>query len=215
MTDRRAFILDNTRLQAPPHTPELKLHLADEITPIWRLTEEALGALGVPPPFWAFAWAGGQALARYVLDTPAEVAAKRVLDFATGSGLVAIAAMRAGAQSVLACDVDDFCAAAVALNTAVNGVSVSFTAADLLDEPAPEVEVILAGDIFYESPVAERVERWLREAHGRGIRVLIGDPGRSYFPKAGLVQLATYEVETTRELEDQEVKRSGVWEMAG
>jgi len=215
ITDRRAFILDNTRQQSPPHTPELKLHLADEITPIWRLTEEALGALGLPPPFWAFAWAGGQALARYVLDTPSEVAGRCVLDFATGSGLVAIAAMRAGAGSVLACDVDDFCAAAVALNTAVNGVSVSFTAADLLDQPAPDVEVILAGDIFYESPVAKRVERWLRAAHGRGIRVLIGDPGRSYFPKAGLVQLAAYEVETTRELEDQEVKRSGVWEMVG
>ncbi len=214
ITDRRAFILANTRLQAPPHTPELKLHLADEITPIWRLTEEALGELGVPPPFWAFAWAGGQALARYVLDNPSEVAGRRVLDFATGSGLVAIAAMRAGAASVLACDVDDFCATAVELNAAANGVSVSFTADDLLGQPAPEVEVILAGDIFYESPVAQRVERWLRAAHGRGIRVLIGDPGRSYFPKAGLVQLAAYEVETTRELEDQAVKRSGVWEMS-
>ncbi len=213
ITDRRAFILDNTRLQSPPHTPELKLHLADEITPIWRMTEEALGELGVPPPFWAFAWAGGQALARYVLDNPLEVAGKRVLDFATGSGLVAIAAMRAGAANVLACDIDEFCAAAVELNTQINGVSVSFVAENLLDHPAPDVEVILAGDIFYESPVAQRVELWLREAHGRGVRVLIGDPGRSYFPRDGLVRLAQYEVETTRELEDHEVKRTGVWQI--
>jgi predicted nicotinamide N-methyase len=211
IADRRQFILDNTRLQRPPHAPELLLHLADEITPIWRLTEEELGDLGLPPPFWAFAWAGGQALARYVLDHSQEVAGKRVLDFATGSGLVAIAAMKAGARSALGADIDDFCGAAVALNAAANGVEIAYTPGDLLNDPAPDVDVILAGDICYEKPMADRVLAWLRAAHDRGVRVLIGDPGRSYFPKSGLLQLAEYRVATTRELEDQEVKRTGVF----
>jgi predicted nicotinamide N-methyase len=209
--DRRAFILDNTRLQAPPHTPELQLWLADEVTPIWRLTEEELGELGLPPPFWAFAWAGGQALARYLLDHPDEVAGKRVVDFATGSGLVAIAAMRAGAAHVLAADIDPFCAAAVALNAEANGVAVSFTDANLLDVAPPTADLILAGDVCYERPMAERVLAWLAEARATGTRVLIGDPGRSYFPKSGLVHLAEYRVPTTRELEDADVKRSSVW----
>ena len=180
IADRRAFILQNTRLQAPPHTPEIVLHLADEVTPLWRLTEEALGELGLPPPFWAFAWAGGQALARYVLDHPHVVAGRRVLDFATGSGLVAIAAMKAGAASAQGCDIDGFCAEAVALNAEVNAVEVGFTCADLLDAAPPaDVDVILAGDICYERPVALRVEVWLREARAAGAEVLIGDPGRS------------------------------------
>ncbi len=181
------------------------------MTPIWRLTEEELGEIGVPPPFWAFAWAGGQALARYVLDHPEEVAGKRVLDFATGSGMVAIAAMKAGAASVLAADIDDFCAAAVALNAAANGVDIAYTAENLLHEPAPAVEVILAGDICYEQPLAGQVLAWLAAAKAKGARVLIGDPGRSYFPKDELVRLADYRVLTTRELEDQEVKRTGVF----
>ncbi len=189
------------------------LNLADEITPIWRLTEEALQAMGVPPPFWAFAWAGGQALARYLLDHPGEVAGRRVLDFATGSGLVAVAAMRAGAVSVLASDIDEFCASAVALNAQANGVVVQFTVEDLLDRPAPDVDVILAADVFYEAPLAGQVERWLRAAHERGARVLVGDPGRSYFPARGLVELARYTVETTRELEDSAVKRTSVFAM--
>jgi predicted nicotinamide N-methyase len=211
--DRRSFILANTRLQSPPHTPELRLHLADEITPIWRMTEEALEAVGVPPPFWAFAWAGGQALARYLLDHPETVAGRRVLDFATGGGIVAIAAMRAGAgaASALAGDIDPFCEAAVALNAEANGVSVAFTGADLLASPAPDAEVILAGDIAYEKPVAERVRAWLAAAAARGATVLIGDPRRAYFDPTGLVQLAEYRVPTTRELEDQEIKRTGVW----
>ena len=212
--DPRAFILKNTRLQHPPHTPEIALHLADEITPIWRLTEEALGELGLDPPFWAFAWAGGQALARYVLDHPEIVAGKRVLDFATGSGLVGIAAMMAGARSVLGADIDPFCAAAVALNAEVNGVQMAFTAENLLEREPPDVDVILAGDISYEKPVAERVRAWLAEARARGTRIFFGDPRRSYFSTDGLVQLAQYEVETTRELEDFAVKRSGVWTFA-
>ena len=134
---RRRFIVENTRLQRPPHTAEIELHLADEITPIWRMTEEALEEMGLPPPFWAFAWAGGQALARYLLDHPQTVAGKRVVDFASGSGIVAIAAMRAGATSVLAADIDAFCGAAVSLNAAANGVAVDFTGEDLLDHPPP------------------------------------------------------------------------------
>jgi len=211
ITDRRAFILQNTRLQRPPHTPELSLYLADEITPIWRMTEEELGRIGLPPPFWAFAWAGGQAIARYLLDNPAEAAGKQVVDFATGSGMVAIAAMKAGAAQVLASDIDGFCEAAVAVNAAANGVVVRFTDRDLLGAPAPECELITAGDICYEKPLAERVLAWLEEVHQRGARVLIGDPGRSYFPRQGLVRLADYQVETTRELEDFAVKRTGVF----
>lgn len=211
IADREAFIRDNTRLQSPPHTPELVLHLADEITPIWRLTEEELGAMGLPPPFWAFAWAGGQAVARYVLDHPDEVASRRVIDFACGSGLVGIAARKAGAAEVLCADIDPFCAAAVALNAQANGVEAAFTGRDLLDAPPPACDVILAGDICYEKPLAERVLAWLAVAHEAGARVLIGDPGRTYFPKQGLTNLARYEVATTRELEDMEVKRTGVW----
>jgi predicted nicotinamide N-methyase len=211
IADRRRFILDNTRLQRPPHAPELELYLADEVTPIWRLTEEELGELGLPPPFWAFAWAGGQALARFVLDNPAEVAGKLVLDFASGSGMVGIAAMKAGAAHVLAADIDDFCGAAVALNAAANGVRIDYTPDNLLHEAAPNVDVILAGDICYEKPLAARVLAWLNAARSRGTRVLIGDPGRSYFPKTGLTRLADYQVETTRELEDHAVKRTGVF----
>lgn len=212
---RRAFILANTRLQAPPHTPELRLHLADEITPIWKMTEEALAEIGLPPPFWAFAWAGGQALARYILDNPDVVAGKRVIDFASGSGIVAIAALKAGAAQVLAADIDGYCAEAIGLNTQANGVACAFTDIDLLDAPAPDAEVILAGDICYEKPLAARVMAWLGAARGGGATVLIGDPGRSYFPREGLVKLAEYQVQTTRELEDQEVKKTAVWTLAG
>ncbi|CAN7207909.1 methyltransferase [Phenylobacterium sp. LjRoot219] len=211
---RRAFVLDNTRPQRPPHTPELELLLADEIMPIWRLTEEALEEMGLPPPFWAFAWAGGQALARYVLDHPELVAGKPVIDFATGSGLVALAAMKAGAARVLAADIDVFCQAAVAANAELNAVAVEFTEQNLLDQPPPAwAEVILAGDICYEQPLAGQVLAWLAAARAAGATVLIGDPGRSYFPRDGLVKLAEYQVPTTRELEDMEVKKTSVWRL--
>ena len=207
------FIAANTRLQTVPHAPEISLWLADEITPLWRLTEEELGEMGLPPPFWAFAWAGGQALARWLLDHPAEVAGKRVIDLATGSGLVAVAAMKAGAASVLAADIDPFCAAAVAANARSNGVEIAFTDANLLDAPPPPVDLICAGDVFYEKPMAEAVLAWLKQAQANGTRVIVGDPGRTYFPKSGLTLLAEYTVPTTRELEDQEVKRSRVWSL--
>jgi len=211
IADPQAFILANTALQPTAHAPEILLHVADEITPIWRMTEDALGELGLAPPFWAFAWAGGQALARYLLDHPAEAAGRTVIDFASGSGLVAIAAMKSGAAQVLAADIDPFSEAAVQLNAAANGVRVSYTSDDLLDAPPPAADLFLAGDICYEKPLAERVLAWLAAAHAAGARVLIGDPGRTYFPKSGLVQLAQYEVPTTRELEDMEIKRAGVW----
>ena len=210
--DRAQFIRENTRLQRPPHTPELQLHLADEITPIWRMTEETLAEIGLPPPFWAFAWAGGQALARYVLDNPGVVGGKAVVDFASGSGIVAIAALKAGAARVLAADIDGFCGAALALNAEANGVVCEYTDTDLLEAPAPAwAEVILAGDICYEKPLAERVMAWLGAARAAGATVLIGDPGRSYFPRSGLTRLAEYQVPTTRELEDMEVKKTAVW----
>jgi predicted nicotinamide N-methyase len=165
----------------------------------------------VAPPFWAFAWAGGQAVARWVLDHPQEARGREVLDLATGSGLVAIAAMKAGAASALGADIDPFCAAAVALNAKANGVRVEFTGENLLAGPPPDVELICAGDVFYEKPLAERAHAWLERAHRAGTRVLLGDPGRTYFDRRGLVQLAEYRVATTRELEDAEVKKTGVW----
>jgi predicted nicotinamide N-methyase len=213
--DRRAFILRHTRLQRPPHAPELQLHLADEIEPVWRMSEEELGAIGLPPPFWAFAWAGGQALARWLLDHPGDVVGRRVLDVASGSGLVAIAARKAGAAEAVGNDLDPFCETAARLNAAANGVEVGFIGHDLLDAPPPGgFDLITAGDVFYEKPFAERVLTWLKAAGNDGARVLIGDPGRSYFPKSGLRRLAEYSVPTTRELEDAEVKRSGVWTLA-
>jgi len=211
LADRRSFICQNTRLQRPPFVPELQLHLADEITPLWRMTEAELGARGVPPPFWAFAWAGGLALARYLLDHRAEVAGKHVVDFAAGSGLCALAALQAGAATALAADIDPFCEAALALNAQANGLRGAYTGRDLLAADPPVADLILAGDICYEQPLAARVLAWLHAAHSRGIRVLLGDPGRSYFPRQGLIQLAAYEVPTTRELEDSVVKQAGVF----
>lgn len=213
--DPAAFILANTRLQPVPHAPEISLWLADEVTPIWRLTEEELGEMGLPPPFWAFAWAGGQGLARWLLDNPHEVAGRRVLDLAAGSGLVGVATMKAGAAAALCADIDPFCAAAVALNARANDVALAFTGEDLLAAPPPDVEVICAGDVFYEKPMAGRVLAWLALAAGRGIRVLVGDPMRTYFPRSGFDLLAEYAVPTTRELEDSAVKRTRVWTLPG
>ena len=211
LDDPEGFILKHTALLPVPHAPEIRLHVADEITPIWRLTEEALGAIGLNPPFWAFAWAGGQAIARYVLDHPQEVRGRTVLDFACGSGLCAIAAMKAGAASATAVDIEPLCAQAAPLNARANGVAVRTVIADVLDRPAPAVDVILAGDVCYEKPMTERVLAWLGAARSAGARVLIGDPGRAYFPKQGLQVLADYQVATTRELEDVEIKRTRVW----
>ena len=208
-----AFIRANTALMAPPHVPELALHLADEAHELWHKTEEELAAIGLPPPFWAFAWAGGQGLARYVLDHPRSVRGRRVLDFAAGSGLVGIAAAKAGAADVLAADIDPFCDAAIRLNAAANGVRLRFTAQDLIGRD-DGWDVVLAGDVFYDKPLAERLLPWFRALAARGATVLVGDPGRSYLPRQALKPLAVYEVAVTRALEDADVKRTTVWEIA-
>ena len=211
IVDRRGFILDNTRLVPVPHAPEISLHVADEVTPLWQKTEEELGQLGLPPPFWAFAWAGGQALARYILDHPASVSGKRVLDFASGSGLVAIAAAKAGAAHVLAADIDLFAREAMRINAAANGVALDIAEDDVLGRYDHAADVILAGDIFYDRDIAARVLSWLQGWQARGATALVGDPGRTYLPKQALTLLATYEVPVSRELEDLEIKKSSVW----
>jgi len=220
--DRKAFIRANTRLKPVPHVPEISLHVAEESVPIWQKTEEELDAMGLPPPYWAFAWAGGQALARYVLDHPAEVAGQRVLDLAAGSGLVAIAAAKAGAAPVIAADIDAFTEPAITLNAEVNEVYIEIITRDLLpeidllDRPAPVVpryDVILVGDLFYERDTAARALAFLERNAAAGARVLIGDPGRTYLPKQRLTRLAEYSVPVTRELEDMEIKRTSVWEL--
>ena len=210
ITDPVAFILAETRLRPVPHAPEIMLHVADEATELWQKTEEELGEIGLPPPFWAFAWAGGQALARYILDHPETVRGRRVLDFASGSGLVAIAAMKAGAAEVTACDIDPFAIAAIGVNAQANGVAVTPLAANIveLDEGW---DTVLAGDICYEQDLAARVIEWLLALSNRGAIVLIGDPGRSYLPKDRLESLAVYEVPVTRTLEDSDIKKSSVW----
>jgi predicted nicotinamide N-methyase len=209
--DHAAFIRDNTSLLAPPLVPEIMLHLAHEAVPVWQKTEEELGEIGLPPPFWAFAWAGGQALSRYVLDHLDLVKGKSVLDLATGSGLVAIAAKMAGASSVLAADIDRFACAAARLNAQVNDTTVEISDDDLLEREPGRFDVVLVGDLFYEKALAERVHAWLIAAKANGAAVLIGDPGRSYLPKPALQHVIDYNVPVTRELEDAEIKRTAVW----
>ncbi len=240
--DRADFIRTNTSIMAPPLVPEVRLHLAHEAVPLWQKTEDDLGLMGLPPPFWAFAWAGGQALARHVLDCSELVRGKRVIDLASGSGLVGIAALKAGAASVLAADIDAFAVAAIAMNGELNfpppcgegqgwgsashaanhpppqplptkGEGLRVTSDDLLSEPPPPCDVILVGDLFYEKDLAARVIAWLAEAEGRGIVTLIGDPGRSYLPRERLERLAEYLVPVTRDLEDAEIKRTCVWRL--
>ena len=212
--DRAQFIRANTSLMTPPLVPEVQLYLAHEAVPLWQKTEEELGELGLPPPFWAFAWAGGQALARHVLDHPDIVRGKRVIDLASGSGLVGIAAMKAGAASVLAADIDAFSVEVIVLNAEVNGVSLEATGRDLLEQPAQGCDVILVGDLFYEKGLAAKVFAWLEEAEARGIVTLIGDPGRSYLPREKLKKLGEYKVQVTRDLEDAEVKLTSVWRLS-
>jgi predicted nicotinamide N-methyase len=206
-----AFIRQHTELLSPPLVPEIKLHLAHEAIPIWQKTEEELGELGLPPPFWAFAWAGGQALARYILDHPEIVKDKTVLDLASGSGLVAIAAMKAGAQSVLAADIDAFSIAAIKVNAEENDCVVETTSEDLLSAPAYEFDVILVGDMFYEKTTAARCLAFLKTSQAQ---ILIGDPSRSYLPQDQLEKIATYSVPVSRDLEDAEIKQTSVWRLA-
>jgi predicted nicotinamide N-methyase len=206
------FIRSHTRLDAPSAVPEVLLHLAEEPIELWERTEQERGGQ-LPPPFWAFAWAGGQALARYVLDHPDLVRGRTVFDLAAGSGLVAIAAARAGAASVTAVEVDPLAVAAIAINAAANDVSVSITLGDVLDGDAAGADVVLAGDVFYSRPMTERVLPFLQRARAGGARVLMGDPGRAYLPRGLFTAVATYDIPVTQALESAEIKVSTVWEL--
>jgi predicted nicotinamide N-methyase len=210
--DFRRFILENTSIQSPPHVPEIKLHLADEAHELWHRTEDELQASGLEPPFWAFAWAGGQGLARHVLDHPDCVKSKTVLDFATGSGLVAVAAHMSGAARVLAADIDPFSADAVSLNAGLNDCSLEHMANNLVGQDQGW-DVILAGDVFYDRALAELLLPWFNALSARGADILIGDPGRAYLPKDRLAKLSEHQVQVTRALEDQDVRMTTVWRL--
>ena len=207
MRSAERFVHANTAVAAAPLVPEISLHLATEVTPLWQATESELARSGLEPPFWAFAWPGGQALARHVLDHPELVRGRRVLDIAAGCGIAAIAAARAGAAEVIANEIDDFAAAALALNAGINRAAVEISRRDLLGDGGSDgFDLILAGDVCYERPMADRVIPWLRSLAGAGVTILMGDPGRAYLPAQGLVEVASYDVPTSRELEDRELR---------
>jgi predicted nicotinamide N-methyase len=207
----RAFVLRHTRLRPVPGLEEIRLHLADEVLPLWHAAQLETADPDAPVPYWAFAWGGGLAIGRYLRDHPEAVAGRRVFDVASGSGLAAIAALRAGAAAVTAADIDAHAAAAIRVNARANDGRVGVVRRDVLDEEAPDADVILAGDCFYDARLAARVLPWLRRAGARGIDVLVGDPGRRYLPLDDLVELAAYEVRTTTELEDLELLRGRVY----
>ena len=208
--NRAAFIRANTTVMSPPLVPELKLHLAGEAVPLWQKTEKELQQIGLAPPFWAFAWAGGQALARHVLDHPEIIRGRSAVDLASGSGLVGIAALKAGAERVLAADIDHFAYESMRLNMAANANAFSATLENQIGQDGGW-DVVLAGDIAYERDTALAVSAWLESLHKRGAVVLIGDPGRSYLARDKLDQIITYSVPVTRALEDTEIKKSSVW----
>lgn len=211
VTDAAAFVRANTIPASPPLTPELTLHLATEVTPLWEATEATLARANLPPPYWAFAWPGGQALARYMLDNPGLVAGRTVLDFAAGSGIVGLACARAGAATVLACDIDPFAVAAMKLNAAANRLALETTSEDLVGRPMGGVDIVLAGDVCYERPMAERVTGWLRGLAKAGKTVIMGDPGRAYLPAEGLEAVADYIVPTPLDLEDSDRRHTRLW----
>jgi predicted nicotinamide N-methyase len=208
---RRAFILRHTRLRPVPGVEEIRLHLADEVLPLWHAVQVETGDPDAPLPYWAFAWAGGLAIARYLSAEPQTVAGLRVFDIGAGSGLCAIAALLAGASEATSADIDEMAVAAVQLNARANGRRVAVVRRDVLDEDPPDVDVILAGDCWYEAGLAERVQPWLRRAHDQGIQVVIGDPGRRYLPTDEVLERATYDVRTTTELEDLALKQGRVY----
>lgn len=201
MTDPAAFIRANTTLTHAALVPEIALHLASEITPIWRASEDWLAVRNIDPPYWAFAWPGGQALARHILDHPESVAGKRVLDFAAGCGIGAIAAARTAATSVEAAEIDPMAVAAIGLNAAANGVTVAAMAADLVGTPS-RWDLILCGDVCYEAPMTRHIMPWLR-AMAEHAEVWLADPGRAYLPPDDLHAFARYQVPTSLELEDR------------
>ena len=204
------FVRRHTALMSPPLVPEVRLHLAVEIDAIWQNTEEELAAAGLPSPFWAFAWAGGQALARYCLDQPETVAGRHVLDFAAGGAVSGIAALKAGARAVDASELDPFAIAAIKANSNANVVEITCHLGDLVGTDAGW-DVVLAGDVFYDADIARRVGAWLETLAERGATVLIGDPGRAFLPKDRMECLASYSAPVTRALEDQEVRYAKVW----
>ncbi|WP_372023659.1 50S ribosomal protein L11 methyltransferase [Tistrella mobilis] len=211
--DAEAFVAGATLPSAPPLLPEIRLHLASEVTPLWEATETRLAEAGLPPPFWAFAWAGGQAVARLVLDRPELVRGRRVMDFATGGGVAAIAAALAGAARVDAVDIDPFATAAARLNARINGAEINTLTEDLVGQlpPPGRPEIVMAGDVCYEKPMAERVFAWLRALAGDGVLVLLGDPARAYAPRDGVEALAVIDVPTVIEIEDKPQRRTTVW----
>jgi predicted nicotinamide N-methyase len=207
-----------TRLRPVPLVPEIWLHQGDDPVSLWQRTELAAGRTGLDPPFWAFAWAGGQALARYVLDHPEAVRGRHAIDIASGSGLVAIAAAKAGAAAVTAYDIDPLAAAAIGMNADANGVTVLAVCADVLDEdglPDPGPDLVLVADAFYERDLAGKVMRFLERSHARGAAVLAGDFGRAYLPRDQLRPLASYDVPVLRVLEDSDTKRTTIWALPG
>ena len=206
------FVRERTVIAPVPLVSEIALHQATELSPLWLATAREMEGWD-PSPYWAFPWAGGQALARHLLDHPEIVRGRAVFDFASGSGLVAIAAARAGASRAVAANLDPFCAAAVRLNAALNAASVEFRAGDPIGDPLPGFEVVLAGDVFYERPLAERALAWFQILARSGARVLVGDPGRIYSPLEGLVELAVHDVPTTPEIEALPVLRTRVFEV--
>jgi predicted nicotinamide N-methyase len=206
------FVETNTEILSPPLVPEIQLRLATEITPIWQATEAQMAEANLPPPFWAFCWPGGQALARYILDTPEIVQGKRVLEFAAGGAVSGIAAAIAGATEVIANDIDPIAIAAAGMNAALNDVKLTPSTENYLDrDTASGCDVILAGDIFYEQSPAVEIEAFLRREASGGALVLIGDPGRKYLPIKNLQEVMRYEVPTSLELEDREIRDGVVW----
>ena len=212
--DADAFIRANTAIGAPSLVPEIKLYLASEVTPLWHATEATLAQSQLPPPYWAFAWPGGQALARHLLDHPALIAGKNVLDIGAGSGLLAIAAKKAGAARVTAAEIDAFAIAAIRLNAALNDAVIETESRDLIGGPS-RWETILVGDMCYERPLAERLTRWGRQLAARGATVLLGDPGRAYLPQEGLAEIARYTVPTSLDLEDRAMRETVIWQLGG
>ncbi len=209
----RAFVVRHTTLRPVPGLEEIRLHLADEVLPLWRAVQVETDDPDAALPYWAFAWAGGLAIARYLREHAEAVAGRRVFDLASGSGLCAIAAMRAGAATAAGADIDPFAAAAIELNARANGHRLAVVRRDVLDEDPPAVDVILAGDCWYEERLASRVLPWLQRASARGSDVLVGDPGRRYLPAGALVEIASYEVRTTTELEDRDRAGSRVFRL--
>jgi predicted nicotinamide N-methyase len=214
-SSRRSFVLRHTRLRPVPGLEHLRLHLADEVLPLWRAVQQATGDPDAGLPYWAFAWGGGLALAQYLHEHPVTVRDRRVFDLATGSGLVAVAALAAGAREVRAADIDPFAAAATLLNARANGGRIDVIADDVLDDDPPDADIVLCGDAWYEAGFAVRVLPYLERCRAAGVDVLVGDPGRRYLPLDALEPLATYEVRTTTELEDLALKQSRVYRLRG